>query len=307
MNVLEELLSGVPPPRANAADVATFWKHLGTCSHARGIERALWGGFVADRLGFAFVAGYSAAMDRLLDLVPLPSRGLTCLCATESGGAHPRAIATRLRPNEEGYVVDGEKIFATLATTADDMLVFVTEGQGDDGKSRLRLVRVATAARGVTLTERSDVPFAPEVSHARVRFEHVSVAEKDVLPGDGYTRYVKPFRTVEDVHVLASTIGYLLGVARVHAWDPELSTELVAIATTLDRLADRDPSDAVTHVALAGLFRTTKRLIDESGPRWDHVADEERARWTRDSPLLLVAEKARAKRTERAFHALAER
>ena len=38
--------------------------------------------------------------------------------------------------------------------------------------------------------------------------------EADLLPGDGYDIYLKPFRTIEDIHVHAALIGYLVGVAR---------------------------------------------------------------------------------------------
>src|SRR3954464_502166 len=57
-------------------------------------DRAFAGGACADRLGFAFASGYAEA---LRALVPdLPPGSITALCATEEGGAHPRAIRTRL-------------------------------------------------------------------------------------------------------------------------------------------------------------------------------------------------------------------
>src|SRR5437588_11886352 len=83
------------------------------------VDRAAAGGFVADRIGYAFLAGYRAALARLD-----PTLSRASLCATEEGGAHPRAIKTRLAPQRDGaFVLDGEKTFATLASAAETLLV----------------------------------------------------------------------------------------------------------------------------------------------------------------------------------------
>ena len=39
-----------------------------------------------------------------------------------------------------------------------------------------------------------------------------------LLPGDGYDVYVKPFRTIEDIHVHAATIAYLVAEGRRRGW-----------------------------------------------------------------------------------------
>ena len=199
------------------------------------------GGFHADRLGYAFVAGYSAALSRLFEHVarlhpttggrpfterPLPAK--LSLCATEAGGGHPRAIATRLDKQGGALVLNGEKTFATLATMADELLVVASRGLEADGKNRLRVVRVRPGAKGVTITPRPETPFTPEIPHAVVRFTDAVVENEDVLPGDGYQHWLKPFRTIEDTHVLASAIGYLQGAARAHGFRREVMAELVS-------------------------------------------------------------------------------
>ena len=88
------------------------------------VDRAAAGGFVADRIGFAFLAGYRAALPKLD-----PTLFRASLCASESGGAHPRAIKTRLRPRDGAFVLDGEKTFATLASAADTLLVVASRGK----------------------------------------------------------------------------------------------------------------------------------------------------------------------------------
>src|SRR5262249_12872943 len=196
MKVLEHALSS-PLDRGPYEDLATWLTHFRACPFAEPIDRAIWGGFHADRLGYAFTAGYSAALSRLFAY-----EGLACLAATEVRGTHPRAIATQL----EDSTVRGEKTFVTLGTIATEMFVVASRGFAPDGKNRLSIVRVHAKSPGVNVTPREPLAFAPEVPHAIVTFEN---AAADVLPGDGYTQYLKPFRTIEDIHVLAATLGYL--------------------------------------------------------------------------------------------------
>lgn len=261
------------------------------------IDRAIAGGFDADRLGYAFACGYVAA---LAALAPDLARGrLFALCATEEGGAHPRAIATRL----DGDTVDGRKLFATLATHVDALLVVATTGADAEGRNRLRVAIVDARAPGVTMTRLPQTPFAPEIPHAEVRFAAAKVER--VLDGDGYDRYLKPFRTIEDVHVLGATLGYLTRVARASGWPREVVIEMTALLAAARAIAADDPSDPATHVALAGLFAQSRALVARLEPHWSSVAPEVRDRWARDRELLEVAGRARAQRLESAFRVLA--
>ncbi len=211
------------------------------------VERALWAGLHADRLAYAFVGGYGAALAQLLARAPRPFPARLSLCATEAGGAHPRQIATRLGEEAGRLVLVGEKTFATLATIAEELLVVASRGASGDGWNRLCLVRVKPNAEGVEIVERPPLPFAPELPHALVRLRGVVVDDADVLPGDGYDDYLKPFRTLEDTHVLAATVGYLIGVARAHGFDRGIVTELSSLAASLVDLAARPPSEPLTH------------------------------------------------------------
>jgi hypothetical protein len=303
--------------RGPYADLGAWLAFAKTCPFSVGVERALWGGFHADRLGYAFTAGYGAALARLFDHAaramklptdrPFPDpplRGVVALCATESGGAHPKAIATNLEKRGGGMTVTGEKIFATLATAADELLVVASRGVESDGRNRLRIVRVSPRAPGVSIEPRPETPFAPEIPHAIVRFAGAEVADADVLPGDGYDAWLKPFRTIEDTHVLASTIGYLLGAARAYEWSHGLRAELTSLAHALVDIAARDASAAVTHVLLQGVFRATRRLLGTLDQEWEKASSDERDRWRRDAPLLQVADGVRAKRAEAAWRTL---
>jgi hypothetical protein len=302
MNVLVYMLTA-PVARTRDAKLDAWVKVLETCPFKGFVERALWGGFNADRLGYAFVAGYGAAQARILDLTGSPPpKGPIAFAATEKGGAHPKNISTRLDKEGGALLLRGEKTFVTLAGIAEELLVVATRGVEADGKSRLRVVRVPANAKGMVTTPRPETPFAPEIPHAVVRFEDVVVEDKDVLPGDGYDVWLKPFRTVEDIHVTASTIGYLAGVGRAHNWPHATLAELSSAALSLIDAGARDPSAPLTHVLLEGLFASTRRLI--STLEWDSVEQAERERWHRDAPLLLVAEFARTARAEAAWKRL---
>ena len=323
MNILAYQLTA-PLVRGPYADLAAWLRQLPKCPFTGQVERALWGGFHADRLGYAFVAGYAAALSRLVEHVerlhpttggrpflerPLPAK--LSLCATEAGGGHPRAIATRLDKQGGALVLNGEKTFATLATLADELLVVASRGIEADGKNRLRLVRVKPTAKGVTVTPRAETPFTPEIPHAVVRFTDVVVENEDVLPGDGYEHWLKPFRTIEDTHVLAATAGYLQGAARAHGFGREVSAELTSTALALIDVGARDPSAALTHIVLAGLFSGTRRLAASLDGEWEKAAAEaggagaaERTRWHRDRAILQVADVVRSKRTEVAWERL---
>lgn len=314
MSILKELV-GAPLDRGEP--------RLAECPYEGSVDRALWGGLRSDRLGYAFGAGYVSALRRLFAHAgaALPE-GDVCLAVTESGGGHPRAIETTLREESGVFLVRGEKTFATLASRSDAMLVVASRGRTAggktaggktagrktaDGKNELVVVTIPRDAKGVTIEDRPATPFAPEIPHAVVRFDDVPIASSAILPGDGYEVWVKPFRTIEDTHVLAAMVGYLAGVARAYGFDRNILAELVAYAGGLGDVGAREPTDPVTHVLLAGLFSSARKLAASLDSEWHHkVTAEERERWLRDMPLLLIAENARAKRTENAFAALAK-
>ena len=268
------------------------------------VERAFAGGVCADRLGVAFAGGYAEA---LRALVPDARDEISALCATEEGGNHPRAIKTALEPAGEGaYTVTGRKRWATAASAASALLVVASVGTDAEGKNRLRVVRVPTAAAGVTLHVTS-APFVPEIPHAEVELDHVPVADADILPGDGYDDYLKPFRTVEDAHVHAALAGYLIGVARRRGW-PDVVEHLLAVALATREVALADPTSPATHVALAGVLALATREVADTETRWAAAIaaqpDAEHARWQRDRPLLQGAAAARTARRERAWQLL---
>ena len=255
---------------------------------------AVCAGEVAGSVGEAFLAGYRAA---LRCLVPsLPEGRAVCLCATEEGGAHPRAIATRVLLGDGGPRLTGRKKWVTGAPLADLLLVVASQGIGDDGRNRLVVARVEARAAGVTLHPQPPTPFVPEIPHAEVTFDSVLVDE--LLPGDGYDRYLKPFRTVEDIHVFGAVLGHLFARAQEGGWPAGWRERLIATLAAFERCAAGDPLEPATHLVLAGSIELGRQLASEAIEHFDPTA---RATWQRDLTLLSVASKARASRAEAAW------
>jgi len=291
VSLLEDLVH--PPEPWPHEGVAGWWARATPFAlELSPADAALRLGAHADRMAYAFAAGYLGALSALV-----PDRERTkvaALCATESGGVHPRAIETTF----DGDRVTGEKSFVTFAAEAEELLVLAREGELD-GRPALALVRVLAAGEGVEVTTLPPTPFIPEIAHGAVRFDS---ARGQRVPGDGWADHVRPFRTVEDLHVHLAFIGWLIASAR--RWGaPEATIEAgLAQALSLRALCDEDPNAKSTHVALAGAIDAVRALVDRFD--WSVAPEPDRARFERDRGLLGVASKARALRRERAWDRL---
>ena len=251
-----------------------------------------------DRLGFAFAVGYPAALEHMVEGVHLPC----ALCVTEANGNSPRAIETTLARKGDRYELSGTKTFVTFGDRAETLLVVARVGEKSDGRPDLAVVQIPASRKGVALQKLPETPFVPEIPHTSVRLEAVEVLQSERLPGDGYLDYVKPFRTIEDIHVVGATLGYVLGLARRTRASTTLIAELSADLVALDRLRDGLPLDPRVHIALHGVYQRVTRLVagEELARLLDGAPEDERDRWERDQPLLQVASKARAARFEAA-------
>src|SRR6202035_1087330 len=122
-----------------------------------------------------------------------------------------------------------------------------------------------------------------------VTLSEVVVARDELLPGDGYDQVLKPFRTIEDAHVVAAAIGWAIGVARASAWDRAWIERAVGVLVSLRAVGAAPPSQPETHLAVAGAAAMARRLLDEGS--WARATSEVREGWERDRMLLDVASK----------------
>jgi hypothetical protein len=303
MNFVRALVSG-PLPAVRITSAATLRNALPGLGSDDSVERAALAGFAADGVGWAFAGGYEAALAKL-DTGVGASHALAALCATEQGGGHPRAIRTLLERNTEGtWILSGRKSFVTLGADADLLLVVAKTGEDPSGRNVLRVVRVPSRRARITLEPGADLPFAPEIGHAAVTFTGVAIEPSEILPDDGYDTVLKPFRTIEDVHVMAGLVGWSIGVARRAGWERRWMEEAAALLVLLRAVGREPPLDPATHVALAGALAGVRRLFDCAS--WSTADASTRERWERDRQLLDVASTVREARRETAWRVLTE-
>ncbi len=293
---------------AECADVAAWWPRYRDAARvwANPMDRAIVGGFSADRLGWAFASGYQAALHALFP--GAPEDRIAALCVTETEGNHPKAIRTALKRSPGKCLLSGSKRWTTLGPDGSVFFVAARDGIAAGERPSIKIVRVARESPGLRIEAMPPAKFVPEVPHARIAFDGVEVEECDLLGGDGYDLYVKPFRTVEDLHVHAAAIAYLAREARRLEWPRAWVERAAALLHALRALSAEDPSSPATHVALAGALAFGAGLADETGQFWEKAGGDPAAvRWRRDRELLRVAGSARMQRTARAWERLAAR
>jgi len=289
---------------ANSCEsVAEWWpRHRAIAAeHAGTIEQAIVGGFVADRVGWAFASGYQAALHALFPDAPVDR--LCALCVTEADGNSPKAIKSRLERAGAAWKLDGAKRWTTLGPEGSLFFVAARDEAASRDRAAIRLARVPSDAPGLQIQSMPATKFVPEVPHAQLKFDAVRV--DTLLPGDGYDLYVKPFRTVEDIHVQAAILAYLMREAQRLSWPEHWIERLSALLAALATLSNMPAAQPETHIGLAGALRISAGLIEEAEAFWlKSAADPAALRWRRDRELLQVASKAREQRTARAWEKL---
>jgi alkylation response protein AidB-like acyl-CoA dehydrogenase len=246
----------------------------------------------------AVAAGHQSALRALFP--ELVRREIVAFCASEEGGAHPRAIHTTLVTEPGGGLrLDGVKRWATLAPSASTLLVVASLGREGE-RNVLRLARVPADREGVQVEPMPPAGFLPELGHAVVTLRGVAVAVEEVVEGDAYLQAVKPFRTVEDLHVAAGLVAFTLGVGVRSGWPrPALERSLALLAAARD-LAVAPPAAPGTHLCLAGWLDAVRSARAEDEPLWQRVDTALAAAWHRDTAREVAAE-ARERRRERAW------
>jgi hypothetical protein len=269
---------------------ATLLEHLGAVSP---FELAVAGGRLMATPGLAFLVGYQAALRMLWPSAPL---SLGALCATEQRSLRPADMQTRL----SGLRLSGRKDFVTAGDAADWLLVAArSEPPGDE--PRLSLAVVYPDEPGVRVEKLPSIPLMPEISHGRLFLEN---ALCELLAGDGWDAYVKPFRTLEDVYVLSAMTAWLYGVGQHCDWPQTLQLRLLALLAGCAEVARQAPSHPAGHVLLGGLFAQFEALKVEVNEALADGPAEWAAMWQRDQAVMDLAAGARGKRLAKALAAI---
>jgi hypothetical protein len=255
-------------------------------------ELAVLGARAMATPGLAFLVGYQAALRVLWPSAPA---SLGALCATERRSVRPADMHTRL----DQLRLTGSKDFVTAGLEAEWLLVAArSEAQGQ--APQLQLAVVYPGEPGVALEALPTLPLMPEIGHARVQLDNAAC---ELLAGDGWDAYVKPFRTLEDLYVLAALVAWLHGVAQACAWPQPLRLRLISLLAGCAE-GSRQCADSTTgHLLMGGLFAQFDSLRGEidkamaAGPAsWEQL-------WTRDQGVLALASAARDKRLAKAWAA----
>jgi len=294
----------VPPP-GGLQPWCEQWRRL-AAEHHDPVGLALRGGFAADRVGWAFAAGYQSALRRLIQANggTVDDHELLAMCATEAGGNRPRDIETRIAGDApDGATVTGRKTWTTLGSACTGLLVVGrVEDSGAGDRPSLKIAKVDTHARGVSLVEKPPLEFVPEVPHVAAVFDGADA--EAVLPGDGYSDFVKPFRTVEDTFIALAVQAWLMREGRARQWPASFLERLAASLAGLAAVAALPAGAPTTHIALAGALANTNDLYRQADELWAGERDAAAERWRRDRPLFQVAGKPRAVRAQRAWEQL---
>lgn len=270
-----------------AEGFATLLQQVGNVTR---FELAVAGGRRMATPGLAFLVGYQAALRMLWPSAP-PSLG--ALCATEQRSLRPADMQTRL----SDLRLSGRKDFVTAGDAADWLLVAArSEEPGET--PRLSLAVVYPGEPGVRVEKLPALPLMPDISHGRL---HLDGALCELLAGDGWNAYVKPFRTLEDVYVLSAMTAWLYGVGQDSGWSQPLLLRLLALLAGCAEASRQPPNNPAGHVLLGGLFAqfdALKSEIDqalaEGNPEWAQM-------WQRDQSVMQLAAGARAKRLAKAL------
>lgn len=281
-------------PRLTAEQGLAAW-YEALLAHAGNepLALALFGGKTAASPGLAFLAGYQAALRVLWPAAP---EGLGALCVTENKSTRPRDLACRW----DGAQLSGRKDFVTAADAAQWVLVAARcEAEGEE--PAIRLLELATDTPGVQVELLPPLPVMPDIGHARIHFNQCRAR---VLAGDGWSDYVKPFRSIEDLYVLAATTAWCFGVLQGQNADEALQLRLLNLLSSVADLARQDARKPATHYLLAGAFAQFQALQQPLAAAMAAGDSTHAALWARDQALLQFAQKARDMRLEKARQSL---
>lgn len=287
-------LIGPLQPVAASAGLRGWYEELcGAAGDADSLGLAVLGGRLAATPGLAFLAGYQAALRALWPDAPA---GLGALCATERRTLRPADMSTRW----DGVHLSGSKDFVTAGDAVQWLLVSAREESVDEAPC-LGLFFVEPAAAGVVLKQGPSLPIVPDIPHARLQLDGAPATR---LAGDGWSDYVKPFRTHEDLHVLAALSAWLYGMGLRERWSLGLQLRLLAIlggAAEVARLPAKEPA---THLLLAAQLEQFAALQPDLDSAMTHAGEHCAALWQRDRAVLTLARGAQARRLEQACSAL---
>ena len=273
------------------------------------IDRAIIGGFLADRMAYAFLSGYENALQKHFTM--LPAQSLAAFCVSEKGGSRPKAMETTLSQDNNGdvYLLNGQKSFVTCAEDAQWLIIAATLAERGDGKAgeetskrpNIKLALIEANAPGLAVTNSKELPFIPEIRKGSLVLDNVKVTAENILPGDGYSNYVKPFSCVEGVYIMAATSAFLFRLACLFDWPKSIQEQVLSTLLAVKQLNEGDMSSPATEIMVSGVKAQLKQITETSKPLWAMLPEQHMQRLQRDCGMLLMSDKNHLTRLERAW------
>lgn len=264
-------------------------------------KKALIGGFMSQQFSFAFMSGYQAALEKMFPNIA-PNE-LKALCVSEKKGGHPKTMETTLIDNR----VNGLKTYVTAGTDVAHLLVQCKTEKEENGRPLFKIVHIPSTAKGIEITNfelpmmKKGEPMMKEVKHGKLLLNNTEVRERQILEGNGYVDFTKPFRTLEDIHVGVAYQAMLLRQAIEYNWDADLRDQLLLNLHTLKYLDTLPPSAKETHLLLTANdqnFEDLQPTINENLAK--HAPFPFKENWALNKRIIFMSEKLKATRLEKA-------
>jgi len=262
------------------------------------IEKAILGGFSCQQFSFAFMAGYQAALEHMFPTVA-PNE-LKALCVSEAKGGHPKAIQTTLIDNQ----LNGLKTYITAGSDVEHLLVLCKTNEMVNGRPQLKMVHLPKGADNTELIN-FELSFMKEVKHGKLAMKETQISDHQILVGDGFSDYAKPFRTLEDICVGAAYQAMLLRQAIEYQWAGDLRDQILFNLFSLKNLLALPLLAPNTHILLAAQDANFEKLLPSIEINIEATSSEQfKADWEMNKKLIALGKKIKTVRLVKARRVL---
>ncbi|NVK37044.1 MAG: hypothetical protein HWE18_03885 [Gammaproteobacteria bacterium] len=269
--------------------------HLLRNNQALDLNTAVELGLRCANLSQAFALAYRCALQTLLP--SLDKTHWAAMCVTESQGNHPKQLQTYLDDNQQVF---GHKSFVTMAGLAEQLILIVKQGDNPE-RPELKAMKVLTQQANVKVTKMPAMKMLQDVPHGTIE---LSGAVGEILEGDGHADFSKPFRTLEDAHVLVACSAMIMRQAKEAALPSDIMQKALGVIAIVKGMS------AMTypwqHLQLAEAFELFEALCNKFEEVLSACSQEFSQQWLLDKALFKIAGKARLARAEKAKQAIAE-
>jgi len=257
-------------------------------------EKAILGGFSCQQFSFAFLAGYQAALAHMFPTIA-PNK-LKALCVSEEKGGHPKAIQTTLIDNQ----LSGLKTYVTAGSDVEHLLVLCKTDKTINGRPQLKMVHLPKGAEDTALIN-FELSFMKDIKHGKLTMEGTQITESQILAGDGFADYTKPFRTLEDICVSAAYQAMLLRQAIDQQWADKLRDQILLNIYTLKNLLTLPLLAPETHLLLAANEANFENLLPGIALNIEQTASPAfKADWAMNKKVINLGKKIKEIRLTKA-------